>query len=126
MKKVVGLWIDEKKAVVFSLSDEGARIERIPAEVRGNGRLPGGKKAEVVSADKGTRSNDRLPQYFDEVFSHVQDAESILIFGPGGAKLEIQQRLKNADLHGNIVGFETVEKMTDNQIITKIRRRFLT
>ncbi len=126
MKKVVGLWIDDKKAVLFSLSDEGARIKRIPSDVNGDTRVPGRKEVNTVSIDKGIPSNGHLSHYYDEVLSHIRDAESILLFGPGDAKLEIKKRLESVELHGHIVGIETVEKMTDNQIITKIRRRFLT
>jgi hypothetical protein len=126
MKKVTGLWIDNKKSVLFSLSDEGASIKRIPSEAKSEVRDAGGKQTKAVSEESGSPSNGHLSQYYDEVLSHIRDAESIFIFGPGDAKHEIKKRLEKVDLHGNIVGFETVEKMTDNQIITKIRRRFLT
>jgi hypothetical protein len=59
------------------------------------------------------------------VISYIRSAESILIFGPGEAKGELKQRLENEKLHGNIVGIETVDKMTDNQIVAKVRQHFL-
>jgi hypothetical protein len=48
-----------------------------------------------------------------------------LIFGPGEAKVELKKRLENVDLHGHIVGIETTDKMTDNQIVAKVRQRFI-
>ncbi len=36
MKERVGLWIDHKKAVIFSLADEGAEIKRISSELGEN------------------------------------------------------------------------------------------
>ncbi len=125
MKKVVGLWIDDKKAVIFSLADEGTGIKRITSESKKSVRFSGGVQKEAVVDDGDKRSNGHLNSYYDEVLSYIRDAESILIFGPGEAKHEIKRRLENVELHGHIVGIETVEKMTDNQIVTKIRQRFL-
>lgn len=100
VNKRVGVWIDQKKAVIFSLADERTGLHRIAAEGRQDG-------------------------YYDEVLSHLRDAKAILIFGPGEAKRELKQRLKNLELHGHIVDLKEVEKMTDNQIVTKVRDHFL-
>jgi len=55
---------------------------------------------------------------------YLRDAESILIFGPGEAKGELQRRLKRNNLGGRSVGIETVDKMTDRQIAAKVRQHF--
>ena len=60
-----------------------------------------------------------------EVIAHLRDAESILIFGPGEAKGELENVLRVRGLSGRIVGIETVDKMTDRQIAAKVRQRFL-
>jgi hypothetical protein len=125
MKKEVGMWIDHTKAVIFSLADEGAEIKRIPAELNKNIRFAGGAQKESAEEHGDKRLTIHLNNYYDEVLSHICDAESILIFGPGEAKVELKKRLENMELHGHIVGFETVDKMTDNQIVTKVRQRFI-
>jgi hypothetical protein len=125
MKKEVGLWIDQKKAVIFRLADEGAEIKRIHSELKNNVRFSGGVQKESVADHEDERSNGHLNNYYDEVLSYVRDAESILIFGPGEAKLELKKRLENMELHGHIVGIESAEKMTDSQIVAKVRQRFL-
>ena len=125
MKKEVGLWIDHKRAVIFSLSDEGAQIKRITSELDSDARIRGGVSKEPVSDSEDRRFSGHLNKYYDEVLSFIRDAESILIFGPGEAKLELRMRLEHMRLHGHIVGFETVDKMTDNQVVAKVRQRFL-
>ena len=50
--------------------------------------------------------------------------KSILIFGPGEAKGELEERLEKNDLGGRIVGIEAADKMTDRQIAAKVRQRF--
>jgi len=125
VKKEVGLWIDHKRAVIFSLSDEGAQIKRITSELDNDARIRGGVSKEPVSDSEDRRFSGHLNKYYDEVLSFIRDAESILIFGPGEAKLELRKRLEHMRLHGHIVGFETVDKMTDNQVVAKVRQRFL-
>lgn len=122
MRRKVGLWIDHKKAVIFCLSDEGAEIKRISSELEKDVRFSGGESAEK---HKDKRLTGYLNKYYDEVLSYIRNAESILIFGPGEAKVELKKRLESMELHKRIVGFETVDKMTDNQIVAKVRQRFI-
>jgi hypothetical protein len=125
MKKEVGLWIDHKKAVIFSLADEGAELKRISSEFKEDVRFSGGAQKESAEEHGEKRLNGHLNNYYNEVLSNISNAESILIFGPGEAKVELKKRLENMDLHGHIVGIETVDKMTDNQIVVKVRQHFL-
>jgi len=125
MKRKVGLWIDHKKVVIFSLSDEGAEIKRISSEMEKHVRFSGGAQEESGEDQRDKRFTGHLNKYYDEVISYIRNAESILIFGPGEAKRELKERLEIEKLHGNIVGIETVDKMTDNQIVAKVRQRFL-
>jgi len=67
---------------------------------------------------------EHLNIYYDAVIASIGDAESILIFGPGEAKGELNKRLKRNKLGGRIAGVETVDKMTDRQIAAKVRQRF--
>jgi len=51
-------------------------------------------------------------------------ADSILLFGPGEAKGEFEERLASKGLGGRVVGVETVDKMTAPQIAAKVRQHF--
>jgi hypothetical protein len=126
MKRKVGLWIDHKKAVIFSLADEGAEIKRISSELKKSVQLLGGAQKESAEEHGDKRLTGNLNDYYDEVLMYIRDAESILIFGPGEAKGELKKRLENMELQGRIVGIETADKMTDNQIVAKVRQHFIT
>jgi stalled ribosome rescue protein Dom34 len=125
MKREVGLWIDHKKAVIFSLANEGAEIKRISSELKKNIPTSGGAQKESADVQGNKRLADHLNNYYDEVVNYICDAESILIFGPGEAKDELKKRLESRKLYQRVVGFETADKMTDNQIVVKIRQHFL-
>jgi len=132
MGKTVGLWIDHRKAVLVVVSDKGdetrvieSNVEKQPARFAGI-RSTTPYEAQKVPADdsREKKFTGELHTYYDEVISALDDAESILIFGPGEAKGELQTRLETHKLGGRIVEVETADNMTDNQIAAKVRDYF--
>jgi stalled ribosome rescue protein Dom34 len=107
------------------MSDEGAEIKRISSEMEKHIRFSGGAQEDSEEDNRDKRFTGHLNNYYDKVISYIHSAESILIFGPGEAKSELKKRLENEKLHKNIVGMETTDKMTDNQIVAKVRQRFI-
>ncbi len=126
MKSAAGLWIDHRKAVILIVSDDGEESKQIESGMEKHVRFSGGSRSEEGKADdqRDRQFTGHLNRYYDEVTSHLRDAESILIFGPGEAKGELEKRLANKGLGGRIVGIETVDKMTDRQIAAKVREHF--
>jgi stalled ribosome rescue protein Dom34 len=126
MKKVAGLWIDHRKVVIVIVSDEGEETKQIESGMEKHVRFSGGSRAEEGKADdqRDRQFTGHLNTYYDEVIAHIRDAESILIFGPGEAKGELEKRLASKGLSGRVVGVETVDKMTDRQIAAKVRQHF--
>ena len=45
--------------------------------------------------------------------------------GCGEAKIELNQRLASAHLGDRIVGIETIDQLTEGQIVQKVREHFL-
>lgn len=83
------------------------------------------ESSQVPADDSRQRAfTGEFNTYYDEVIACIRDAESILIFDPGEAKDELKKRLEGHPLGARIVGIETVDKMTDNQIAAKIRQHF--
>jgi hypothetical protein len=126
MTRQVGLWIDHRETLVVSLRDQVEATTRIESGMEKHVRFSGGNRSEEGSADdqRDRQFTAHLNRYYDEVISHIRDAESILLFGPGEAKVELEKRLASKGLGGRIVGVETVDKMTAPQIAAKVRRHF--
>ena len=61
----------------------------------------------------------------DEIFSYIHDAEFILIFGPGEAKSELLKHIKNKKITGQIEEIETSDKMTDSQVVAKVKEHLI-
>jgi len=132
MKTTVGLWIDHRKAVVVAITDEGEEmaltISKVEKQLRRSGDSPlkGPYEALQVPADdsRGKKLTGQYNIYYDAVIATIRDADSILLFGPGEAKGELQERIEKGKLRGRIVAVETVDKMTDRQIAAKARQYF--
>jgi stalled ribosome rescue protein Dom34 len=112
MKRGAGLWIGHRKAVIVIVSDEGEKTKQVESGMEKHVRFSGDSRAERREGRRPARQTIyRLSQqYYDEVTSNLRDAESILIFGPGEAKGELQKRLANKDLGRRIVGIEQLTR----------------
>ena len=132
MTTQVGLWIDHRKAVIVTVSDEGDTTKLVESNVEkhvgySGGPRAGGSHGSRAGAGEDTRERrfeGQLNKYYDEVVACIREAEAILILGPGEAKGELKTRLEHDGLGARIVGVETVDKMTDRQIAAKVRERF--
>jgi len=132
MRSRVGLWIDHRKAIVVTVTDEGEEItltiSGVERQLRRSGDSPlkGSYESQRVRADDIQQRvlTRRLNVYYDAVVAAIGDAESILIFGPGEAKGELKRRLEQARPGGRVAAVETADKMTDRQIAAKVREHF--
>lgn len=132
MRTKIGLWIDHRKAIIVAITEKGEEIREIISEVEkqlrrsGDSPLKGSYESLQIPADDSRQRTftGHLNIYYDAVIASIRGAESILIFGPGEAKDELKERLEANNLGGRVVGIETVDKMTDRQIVAKIRQHF--
>ena len=132
MRTKVGLWIDQRKAIIVAVTDKGEEIGLILSKVEkqlrrsGDSPLKGSYESKKVPADDSRQKKftGHLSIYYEAVIACLRNAESILIFGPGEAKGELKKRLEKSKLGGRIAGVETVDKMTDRQIAAKVRQYF--
>ncbi len=126
MKGNVGLWIDHRKAVIVSLTGGAQKTRRIISGMEKRVRFSGGAGKAASEDQRDRRFTGQLDKYYDRVVSCIRDADSILILGPGEAKVELEARLERKALGERIAAIETVDKMTDHQIAAKVRQRFPT
>lgn len=125
MRTELGVWIDHKKAVIASIAGKNEEIRQVTSNMEKRVRYSGAAREDSAEDQRDRRFTSHLNKYYDEVIAYIRDADSILILGPGEAKVELEKRLGNEALRGRIVGVETVDKMTDRQIAARVRQRFL-
>ena len=124
MNRNVGLWIDHREAVIVTLTEQMEKTIRIVSGMEKRVRFS--RKAKDGSAEdqRDRQFAGHLQKYYDRVVARIRDASSILIIGPGEAKIELQSSLEAAALGGCIVGIQTVDKMTERQIEATVREHF--
>jgi len=126
MKNKAGIWIDHKQAFLVLADEDVATFEQIASDVEEHPRYSSHASAEDGAADdqRDQRFAVHLDKYFDEIISHLRNVESVFLFGPGEAKREFEKRLVSKGQAGKIVGVETTDKMTEPQIIEKVRKHY--
>jgi hypothetical protein len=129
MDRKVGVWIDHRKAVVVSITSAGATSKTLLSEVEPRFHYSGGGRSKTYGSQEAGAERKReeryghhLAFYYDAVVGEIGDAVSILIMGPGEAKLELQKRIEHTKtLAKRIVGVKPSDKLTDAQITAKVK-----
>jgi hypothetical protein len=123
MKKIAGLWIDHRKAVIVIITEAGEEIKEITSNMEKHVRFSGGSSSQDGSKEdvRDRQFDNHLNSYYESVIAVLRGADSIQIFGPGEAKGELAKRLERDGMKGYSLSVETVDKMTDHQIAAKVR-----
>jgi hypothetical protein len=133
MNPKVGIWIDHKKAVIVSASAGRVTATTFESKVGPHARYsdragyptPDGPEGGRGEKKYEERYDQRLDKYYDEVIKRLGQPEALLIFGPGEAKLQLKERLnRSKGLSERIVGIETTDKLTDPQIVAKVKEHY--
>ena len=133
MNDKVGIWIDHKKAVIVSASADRVTAKTLESEVgphaRYSGRAgyptPDGPQDGRGEKKYEERYGQHLDRYYDEVINQLGLPEALLIFGPGEAKLQLKERLSHSKAPSQpTVEIETTDKLTDPQIIAKVKEYY--
>jgi len=127
MDRQFGLWIDHKQA--YLIRNGAKKVEVIPSNVKRRDNFNGGSRiggSYNQNLDSELRHNDhyqlQLEKYYAQVIKTIQNADSILLMGPGEAKLEFKKEIqKYADLRNRLVKVEPADKMTVNQMLAHVR-----
>ncbi|HLP15120.1 MAG TPA: hypothetical protein VK470_02610 [Bacteroidota bacterium] len=124
MKQQAGLWIDHKKAVIVTLTSDGEEITHFESDIIKTDRISGSADTPPAESPRNRRFTEGLNRYYDSLLAYLRDKVSILIMGPGKAKIEFQKKLETQALSKRIVEVEPAEKMTDRQIAARVRKHF--
>lgn len=131
MNKNVGIWLDHKHAYIVSLIRKEQQIHQIKSNAASHYRISGGSRSKIASGEISSehrveeKRKHQLHHYYQEIISEIKDAQNIFIWGPGEAKLELKKELQNSrELSRKIQGIETADKMTEKQILTKVKEYY--
>ncbi len=132
MKGKIGIWIDKRVAKLFAAESESdlqiieSNIEEFRPKGGFGGRHKGGPQDVVQDSKYTERVKHQSKEYFKEIAKRVQDASSLVIFGPAqtGEKLYKAISQLNPKLAARVEGVERADSMTDNQVKSWVRDYF--
>ena len=125
----VGVWIDQKQAILVLIKDAGKEVKKITSGIETpvrSGANHSYTRNDFVPEDRLERKLDsQLQKFYDEVIVSLKGSESLLILGPCEAKGQLHKRLKSKKIRGLLVELETADKMTDRQLAAKVAKHFV-
>ena len=133
MDNKAGIWIDHRKAVIVFVSGGQVTATTVESDVGAHARYsgragyptPDGPQAGGGEKKYEERYGQHLDRYYDDVIKQLGQPESVLIFGPGEAKLQLKERLsRSKTLSEHIVEIETTDKLTDPEIVAKVKEHY--
>ncbi|MCB2145794.1 MAG: hypothetical protein KQI81_04915 [Deltaproteobacteria bacterium] len=136
MQKIIGIWVDHKKAVIVTLNQAGETksIREIQSDLERHVRLSGGSRTkrtpwgpQQISSDNKieARYRQQLSRFYQNVIEAVADAYKIVLMGPGEAKVELKKEMdKSKAISESLVFMEPCDKMTQRQIAARVRDFF--
>jgi hypothetical protein len=123
-----GVWIDHHKAVVVLITDDVNDMHHVTSDRH----APAWSHARVnnssspndcVAEDKREpKAMIHFNKYYDDVIACLNNADVVLVLGPGEAKGEFAGRFEGKKHKGRITHLGTVGQMTDRQIRAHVRQ----
>ena len=131
--KKIGIWIDHKEAFLISMQGDQTEVAHIESNADSHYKPSGGWKASGTSVAQAVskeqtadeRLKHQLHQYYQQVAAEVDKAQRVYICGPGAAKTELEKEIaKTKNPHAKIEAVETCDKMTEKQVVAKVKSFF--
>ena len=112
------VWLDHREARVFHFNADDVDKTVVHPD-RPHRHLH--HKAGAIGAHEGHAAEDQA--YYHAVAEALAGAREILVVGPGGAKLALLRHLhaRAPDVEQRVVGIETVDHPSDNQLVAHAR-----
>lgn len=128
-----GIWIDSKQAIIVQLINGTEKVEVVNSDIEMRVREKGEKNKssrmgkQFINSEKkdDEKLKHKLEKYYNDVIDKIKNSESILIVGPAEAKTSLQKLIKTSKaISPKIVIVDSEDKMTNNQIIAKVKNHF--
>ena len=124
MSHCVGVWIDHKKAVIVSIAAGRVTTRTLESDVGPHPHFSGSQEGGGEKKYEERHSHE-LDRFYDDVIRQLGEPDALLLFGPGEAKLQLKDRLgRSSALSECIVAVETTDKLTDPQIVAKVKEHY--
>jgi hypothetical protein len=133
MNQKMGIWIDQSRASLVSLKEQGATLKTIASPIESRERIPGEGKdfgrfgQQFIDHERKKINKKELQknEFLKGIISEIAEAEEFVVFGPAEMKTELRKAIeKDRHLAPRLRAVENAEKMTDNQLKAWVKDYF--
>ncbi len=133
MSNYVGIWVSHGIAKIVNLSPNGhTKLDTLESNIEKKHKSTRGTPSKSLYSHAGvsvTKYTDRLTHqlnnFYSSILKKIALADKIFLLGPGLAKKELKNEInKRTHLAHKIIDVESSDKMTDPQLIAKVKSRF--
>ncbi len=134
MSSQIGIWIDRRRAFIVYIGMKEIKSREVLSGLEKHVRPAGGSRSVTPYGPQDVAAEDHvdrkfmhhLEKYYERVAKKIEGAESILVFGPAEVKDEFKKHLeKSGKKPLPPITIETTDKMTDAQIIAKVKDHYI-
>lgn len=123
----IGVWLDYKHAYLVKLT-ENISVEELKSEEHLPGENNLTRLNNIPFSQSEKQNHERLNQqkFFKKIINRLKEEEYAYIFGPGEAKQGLVNMIEKEGRHFpcKVVGSESADKLTPNQLIQKVKDFF--
>lgn len=118
-QKYIGIWMDHSEALLINLKD---KVKTISSDFDFETQEEANQKSESLMQNKRQQMHHA---FYKKIGSEILKYESVLLFGPTNARVELHNYLKK-DSHFKDITFDVkpTDKMTNNQKTAFVREHF--
>lgn len=133
MDAKAGVWIDHREAILVRIAEGDAQgaVVRIQSDAesqaRRNSDHPAGRFEPLHQTADSTRQRKytaELSEFYDSVAAQLRGVNSLLILGPGEARQELHSHISGGYQMPSSVSVEAAERMTEPQVVARVREFF--
>ena len=131
--KNIGVWIDKQKAHIVTIENDKEQFKTVNSEIEdynvsgGSGtKFKGGPQDVVQDSKYLEREKHQLKSYFKEIASKIDNADSLIIFGPANTNEKFNKELQKnyKKLSAKVKEVRRADSMTNNQVKALVRDYF--
>lgn len=132
MPRKSGIWLDKKQAIIVHLKDNEVTTLTIESGIESFNPIGGSRSktayGPVITVKEKSylqREKQQSKKYFDQIISEIRNSASIYICGPAETKNRFKKHIdEDSTYRPKIIGIDSKDSMTDNQIVAEIKAAF--
>jgi hypothetical protein len=128
----IGVWIDTQEATIIELLGSKVATKKLRSGITSKPRVEGEVSRKTTRASTGfdyqssqkAHFENALSQFMKVVAHEIVQADSLFIFGPAEAKLQLDKEVRKSISGIRVAAVEPCDRLSDAKKVEKVRAFF--